>query len=103
MTEHHGSSHAPGEKQGWADQRWFRTLFLSVLVIACLAAAALSFIPEFQKEHPHFTSENAPFPTEEFPGFFALYGFIMFSLIVLVGQHLRKLVARKETYYDERE
>ena len=28
---------------------------------------------------------------------------IAFAFIVLAGQHLRKLVGRKETYYDERE
>lgn len=102
MTDGHGSHHGQGDK-GWADQPWFRKAFLGALVIACLIAAALGFLPEFQKEHPHFTTENAPFMTEEFPVFFALYGFVMFSLIVLVGQHLRKLVARKENYYDERE
>lgn len=95
------SEHA-GDK-GWADRRWVRRAIVAALVIACLAAAGLGFLPEFQNEHPHFTGENSPFPTEDIPIFFAAYGFVMFSLIVLVGQHLRKLVARKETYYDERE
>lgn len=95
MTDGHESPHGRDDR-GWADQPWFRKAFLGALVIACLIAAALGFFPEFQKEHPHFEIET-------FPVFFALYGFVMFSLIVLVGQHLRKLVARKENYYDERE
>lgn len=103
MADAHEHQDGHAADTGWADQKWFRTAFLAALVIACLGAAALGFLPEYQNPHPHFTGDNAPFETEEFPVFFAIYGFVMFSLIVLVGQHLRKLVARKETYYDERE
>ena len=93
MTDHH---HNPDEKPGWADKKSFRNAFVGVLVVACVLAALAGFNPAWQKEKPHFDAEA-------FPVFFALYGFAAFMFIVLVGQHLRKLVGRKEDYYEERE
>ena len=90
------ADHPHGEKPGWADTKTFRTALLGVLVIAALAVAGAGFLPQFQKEHPHFKVEGLG-------AFFAVYGFVAFSFIVLAGQHLRKLVARKEDYYEERE
>ena len=54
------------------------------------------FVPAFQNPKPHFEQENWKI-------FFAIYGFVAFAFIVLAGQHLRKLVGRKEDYYEERE
>lgn len=88
---HHGD-----ERPGWADKKAFRMAFLASLVIAAFAAAIAGFLPRFKNDHPHFDVEGIG-------AFFAVYGFIAFSFIVLAGQHLRKLVARKEDYYDERE
>lgn len=82
--------------KGWADTKAFRMAFLALLVVASLAAAVAGFLPAFQKEHPHFKVEGLG-------AFFAVYGFVAFSFIVLAGRHLRKLVGRKETYYEERE
>ncbi|MGE0407859.1 MAG: hypothetical protein AB7P23_01205 [Amphiplicatus sp.] len=87
---------ADKHKPGWADTKAFRRFFLALLVVAALAAAALGLVPAFQKDHPHFEVERFPF-------FFAVWGFVSFMFIVLAGQHLRKLVARDENYYDERE
>ncbi len=83
-----------GSDPGWADKPWFVRLFSWGLYLACALAAAAGFF--WKKDHPHFEAEG-------FPVFFAIYGFIMFFLIVVVGQHLRKLVGRKENYYEERE
>lgn len=88
--------HSGDQKPGWADTKAFRNAFLGLLVIAALAAAAAGFLPAFQKKHPHFAVEGLGV-------FFAVYGFAAFSFIVLAGQHLRKLVGRKEDYYEERE
>lgn len=93
MTDQHDG----GKKdKGWADTKAFRNVFLGFLILASIGAAAAGLVPAWQKEHPHFAVEG-------FPVFFAVYGFIAFSFIVLAGQHLRKLVGRKEEYYDERE
>lgn len=88
----HGTQ-TPDDK-GWADKPGFIRLFMYGLYGACAVAALLGFL--FPKAHPHFAAERLPV-------FFAIYGFVMFSFIVLAGQHLRKLVSRPEGYYDERE
>ena len=82
--------------EGWADKKSFRNAFVGVLVIASILAAVAGFIPAFQNPHPHFGAEK-------FGVFFAVWGFAAFMFIVLAGQHLRKLVGRKENYYEERE
>ena len=92
MADNH-EHHAHGE-EGWADKKSFRNAFLGLLVIASVAAALAGFV--FKKEHPHFE-------VEAFGVFFAVWGFGAFMFIVLAGQHLRKLVGRKEDYYEERE
>ena len=44
---------------------------------------------------------HAYFSLEEIYGFPAAFGFISFVFIVLVGKFLRKILMRKEDYYDE--
>lgn len=89
-------NHQHHSEEGWADKKAFRNAFLGVLIVASIAAAIAGFIPAFQKEHPHFAVEG-------WGVFFAVWGFAAFMFIVLAGQHLRKLVGRKEGYYEERE
>lgn len=92
MTDKHEE---PGHAApGWADSPQFIKYFSLALYAACAGAAVAGFL--WKKDHPHFEVEG-------FPVFFALYGFAMFFGIVLVGQHLRKLVGRKLGYYEERE
>ena len=38
---------------------------------------------------------------ENLPAFYALYGFVACVLLVLLAKLLRKVVMRKEDYYDE--
>lgn len=38
---------------------------------------------------------------EEIPAFYALYGFIACVVLVLLAKLMRKVVMRKEDYYDE--
>ena len=38
---------------------------------------------------------------EEVPAFYALYGFAACVLLVLLAKSMRKVVMRKEDYYDE--
>ena len=92
------NNHVNGERDnpGWAESPLFVRVFLLLLLIAAVLAAIAGFIPEFQKKHPHFAAEKIPV-------FFAVWGFGSFMFIVLVGQHLRKLVGREEGYYDDRE
>ena len=81
---------------GWAEKPGFIRGFLFLLGLGCLLSAGAGFVGAWHNPHPHFGAEK-------FPVFFALWGFASFMFIVLVGQHLRKIVSRKEGYYDERE
>lgn len=38
---------------------------------------------------------------EKIPGFYAFYGFVACVLLVVVAKWMRKVVMRKEDYYDE--
>ena len=62
---------------------WFYA-FLAVLLIVDL------LIPK----HGHF-------PWEEAPAFYAVYGFIACVSLIFIAKGLRKLVRRKEDYYDD--
>ncbi len=41
------------------------------------------------------------FSWEKIPAFYALYGFVACVLLVILAREMRKLVMRKEDYYDE--
>lgn len=48
-----------------------------------------------------FVHKDAHLPWEEWPGFYAIYGFVACVILVLVAKYiLRPLVIRKEDYYD---
>ncbi len=89
------SNHKDHDK-GWAEKPGFIRVFLIVLGVACILSGLAGFVDRWHNPHPHF-------PWEKFPLFFAVWGFGSFMFIVLIGQHLRKLVSRKEGYYDEHE
>ena len=40
-------------------------------------------------------------PWEEIPAFYAIYGFIACVVLVMIAKEMRKIVMRKEDYYDE--
>ena len=43
---------------------------------------------------------HAIHPWEGFPGFYALYGFVACVVLVLIAKEMRKVLMRKEEYYD---
>ena len=66
-------------------RRWLWT-FAALCLVLALADFAYH-------RHTHYS-------WEEWPGFYALFGFVAFALIVLSGRPLRRLLARDEDYYD---
>ena len=44
---------------------------------------------------------HAYFYLEEIIGFPAIFGFVCFVFIVIIGKQLRKILMRKEDYYDK--
>ncbi|MCG8440575.1 MAG: hypothetical protein MI723_02085 [Caulobacterales bacterium] len=65
-------------------------------VNVALGAAFLGLIAVDLVVHRH-----GYFDFEMLTGFYALYGFIAFSFVVIMGWPLRRLLGRKETYYED--
>jgi membrane protease YdiL (CAAX protease family) len=64
------------------------------LLYALYVACALSVLAEF------FIHRHVEHPFERVFGFYAIYGFVAIVVLVLVAKELRRLVRRKEDYYD---
>ena len=63
---------------------------LRILYLACALLLALDLII-----HRHVIHS-----WENIPGFYALFGFVACVLLVLIAKEMRKVVMRKEDYYD---
>ncbi|MCP4717978.1 MAG: hypothetical protein GY860_00850 [Desulfobacteraceae bacterium] len=61
--------------------------FFVALVLVLIAEAYVDMHGEFQVEH--------------FFGFYAVYGFISYVTLIFVAKFLRKILMRKEDYYDD--
>ena len=79
------------EKQYFLDDPKNVSLLLKIFYVICGILLLLDFVI-----HRH-----TKFAIEEIPGFYALFGFIAFCVLVLGSFGLRKLVMRKEDYYDD--
>ena len=40
-------------------------------------------------------------PWEKMPAFYAIYGFVACVVLVVIAKKMRKIIMRKENYYDE--
>jgi len=75
----------------WLDKRSNINLLIWIVVVIC---AGLLVADLFYEKHPQVA-------VEYWFGFYGFYGFICFVGIVFAGKYLRKLVMRKEDYYEE--
>ena len=78
------------EPSYWLDKPSTLRLIIVTLVLVCIALVAVDF---FYHKHGHFGFE-------QWPGFYAWYGFLSYCLIVLSAKQLRKIIGRKEQYYE---
>ena len=87
----HGHGHEPGELS------WFeRPQNIKKIVIALVVVCVGVFVGgELVHKHGHFAVE------EDFPGFYAVFGFVAYCVIIVGAVNLRKIVKRGEDYYDE--
>lgn len=60
----------------------------------CILCAALFFADAFYEKHPHYEVET-------WFGFYALFGFVFSVGLVLIARELRRILMRKEDYYDD--
>lgn len=62
---------------------------------ALFAVCGLTFLLDF------VVHRHVDHPWEGMIGFYAVYGFVACVLLVLIAKEMRKLLMRKEDYYDE--
>jgi hypothetical protein len=62
---------------------------------ALYAACGLSIVAEF------FIVRYVDHPWEALFGFYGVYGFVACTILVLAAKEMRKVLMRKEDYYDE--
>ena len=63
---------------------------LSGFYITCVGL----FIADF------FVHRHSVYPWEGLPGFYAIYGFVACVILVFIAKAMRKVLMRKEDYYD---
>lgn len=78
-----------GQQMMWLEKPGSVAKVITALVLACTVVVLADF---FYEKHGHFAEE-------EVEGFFAMFGFVMFTLLVLAARGLRVLVGEREDYY----
>ena len=78
------------KKVRWLDKPSTHNLIFYVLSALC---GLLLLVDFFYEKHGHLEYENWYF-------FHAIFGFVAYSVIVISAKGLRRLLMRKEDYYD---
>ena len=84
------------KKRYWLDSSVNIDKLYRYFSIACIAIAlidVLDLVGVLYHKHPHYAAEKIP-------GFYAIFGFAAYALIVVAGFVWRKVVMREEDYYD---
>ncbi len=89
MTEHRNSDKEQ-EKQYLFDKPKNVQRLLRGFYAVCVILFLVDFVV-----HRHIYQE-----WEKLPAFYAIYGFVACVLLVLVAKEMRKVLMRKEDYYD---
>jgi len=75
-------------------------LVLRLLFTACAAVLLLDIVDLVLPLVGLHELRHAETSWEGLPGFYAIYGFVACVLLVLTAKELRKILMRKEDYYD---
>ena len=78
------------EKPRWLDKP--KNVDKSVYGVYAISAFLLVIDP--------FVHKHGPFAMEHWWGFYGIYGFISCVFLVIAAKELRKLIMRREDYYD---
>lgn len=78
------------EKQYWFDQPGNVKLILRGLYVSC----AILFVADF------FYHRHVDHVMEKLFGFYGIYGFVSCVILVLAAKEMRKVLIRKEDYYE---
>lgn len=87
---HHGPP--AGEAPGFFDKKRNVDILFYLLCAVCAALVAVDLLHAYHK-HAHFSFE-------EFPAFHAGFGFLAYVGLVVTATQLRRLLKRREDYYD---
>lgn len=80
---------ALGRALTWVDRPGNAKKLVYALAAACVIVLALGFTYD---KHSYLKEAD-------FAGFYAIYGFVMFTLLIFAATGLRVLVKRREDYY----
>ncbi len=83
---------ALGRMLTWVDKPGNGNRIFRALIVVC----ALLFVADFVIER------HGEFEIEDLPGFFAVYGFVSFTVLILAAKALRGLIKRPEDYYGDK-
>jgi len=64
------------------------------VIYALYAACGISVVAEF------FVHRHVDHPWEALFGFYSVYGFVACVLLVLIAKEMRKILMRRDDYYD---
>lgn len=84
------SAEQPPGKRHWLDEQRNVDRLIAGLVVASLLALAADLL----------TDHHGPYAIEHYFGFYAFYGFFACVALVLTAKQLRRLLMRREDYYD---
>jgi len=76
----------------WIDRPWGPRLIFWGLIAVCAVLLGLAFT---YKNHAEVKAENIQ-------GFFAVFGFVGFTCLILLAKGLRVLIKREEDYYGDK-
>lgn len=97
--KHHGHKIPAGEEPRWLDKSENVKVLAKGVYVVCGLLIVLEILGSLgigYHKHGHET-----IGTDSWPAFYPLAGFVAYSLVVVLGMGLQKLVMRKEDYYDE--
>jgi hypothetical protein len=91
------------EKKHYFDDPEKVRKFVRRFIVCCVVLFLLDVI--FLVAHKHLSFENKEtheniFPVEGWFGFYGVYGFVACVLLVLIAKQMRKVLMRREDYYD---
>jgi hypothetical protein len=78
------------DNRRWLDEPRNVNRIVYGLAVLCALALVADF---FYTKHPYFG-------VERWPGFYAVYGFVVSLALVLTAKQLRRLLRRDEDYYE---
>ena len=79
-------------RQSWIERPGSTGKLFGLLIVGCVVLL-LADVGDLYHKHVNYA-------VEKIPGFYAIFGFVAYSLIVGAGWVWRSVVMRKEDYYD---